>query len=167
MSGGIPPLSAPVIDREHKVREAELEHGQQTKKFTFSPEHVAASIAPVCNSSSRIGTLGYNKRYVEFSAKLKQMKPKEPIRTGNPEVDVPNLERYSKKLDEFQKLETRACEIFQNNLKYRNYPSRQFTLSDVGGGGNSPKRRNRNFDSLDPFTLSPKSCNQVFDFSDP
>ncbi len=143
MSGTIPPPSAPVFDIEHKVREPKLGRGV----FAFTPEHIAASITPVFDPHSKLGTPGAQKRCVEFSNNLKNIQPIQPIHTGNSEVDVPNLERYDQQRDLYSEIEKRACQIFQHNLKYRDYPSRQFTLANIGGGGDSAKIRNETIDA--------------------
>ena len=157
MTGAIPPRTAsPRIELtdssriEHKERELQLGRGHRTEAFTFSTDHIAASMAPVCTSHSGPGTLGFKKRSIEFNNRIKNMEPTEPIRTGNRDVDVPNLQRYKQQLGRYHEIEERACLIFLHNLKYRNQPSRQLTMVNAGGGGDSAEIRNQDIDASYP-----------------
>ncbi len=156
MSGAIPPRTdLPRIEHtdsspiEHKVREPVfVKRGQpKNKVFVFSREHIAASMAPVCTPHSGPSTRGYEKRCEALRKGLKDLKPIPPMRTGNQEVDAANMQHCLKQHDWYLKIGKRACQIFQYNLKYRDYLSRQFTLANVGGEGASAEIRNEDIDT--------------------
>ena len=149
MAGPIPPPTPSVRRTEHKVRDPQLgeRRHKATEVFEFSTEHIAASLAPVFSPVSGPKTRGYEKRYEMFKEGLKNIQPIPPIRTGNPTVDDANMQRYKKQEDWFQEIGKKAARIFQYNLKYHNQPSRQFTLANNGGEGDSAMIRNRDIDA--------------------
>ena len=137
----VTPLSSPVGHRTYK--EPKLGRGV----FSFTPEHIAASITPVFDPDSRIGRPGFQKRCEKFNDSLKNIQPTQPIHTGNPEEDGPNLQRYDQQRNFYNEIEERACQIFQHNLKHCTQPFLQLTLDHAGGGGDSAKIRNEAIDA--------------------
>jgi hypothetical protein len=138
----VEPTSSPVLHR--KYQEPVLGRGA----FTFSSEHIAASIAPVFDPHSKFGTPGFQTRCEEFNNRLKEIQPIQPIHTGDPRVDVPNLQRYDEQRTLYTKIESAACEILRHNLKHcGDDPSHQNTLAHAGGGGDSAEIRNKAFNA--------------------